>query len=72
MEVRDAEAKSCVKSMTLGISISEGNFLIAALWISKTGRHFHRLHPKLFGVNAKFRSNIKERLLFRSCERNMH
>ena len=28
MEVRDAEAKSCVKSVTLGISIGEGIFLI--------------------------------------------
>ena len=71
MELRDAESKSYIKFVTLVLSIGEGNFLIATLWISKTGRHSHRLHPKLFGADAKFRAKAEERSLFRSCGRNV-
>ena len=68
--VHDSEAKSCIKSVTLGLSLGGGEFLLAIMWVSKTGRHFHRLHPKLFGVDVKFRVNQEERPLFRSCGRN--
>ena len=71
MEVRDAEAKSCIKSVTLGLSIGNVEFLIATLWISKTGRRLHRLYPKRFGADVKFRANSEERPLFRSCGRNV-
>ena len=71
MEVRDDEAKSYVKSAMLGLSTGKVQCLITALLISKTGRHFHRLYPKLFGSDVKFRVNTEERSLFRSCGRNV-
>ena len=69
--MHDSEAKSHTKSVALGLSLGGGEFLLATLWVSKTGRHFHQLHPKLFGVDVKFRINQEERLLFRSCGRNV-
>ena len=59
-----------MKSVVEGLSIGDGEFLIAVIWITARGRHYHSLYPFANGYDVKYRTNSEKRPLIRGCAKH--
>ena len=57
------DTQSFVKSVVDGLSIGDGEFLIAVVWITERGCPCHSLYTFAKGYDVKYRTNSEKRPL---------
>mmetsp|Transcript_33105 Transcript_33105/g.75589 ORF Transcript_33105/g.75589 Transcript_33105/m.75589 type:complete len:861 (+) Transcript_33105:270-2852(+) len=66
------KASDHVKNVVLGLSLGDGEYLIAIAWCTAEQREWHRKFPFVFGNDETFRSNDEDRPLSRLCGLSMN
>jgi len=52
----DKEARDFIICVIQGLSLGNGEFLLAVAWVTSEARHFHSLYPDILGCNARRRT----------------
>lgn len=61
-----AEAKSYVKGIIEGLTMGDGQILLAIMWITKDAKRYHSKFPHVLGLDVTFGTNAEKRPLFRA------
>ncbi len=61
----DKETNSYVKSVVNALTLGDGEVLLAVAWVTKEGREYHRMFPRILGMDVKYGTNNEKRPMCR-------
>ena len=62
---QDDETNYYVKAVVKGLSLGDGEVLLAVAWVTKEGKEYHTMFPRILGVDVTFGTNNEKRPLCR-------
>ena len=65
MDIHD-QGKAFIRALIKGLSIKDGTILLALMWVTKTGKLYHRKFPHVLGLDVTHGTNAEKRGLFRA------
>ena len=59
------DGKAFIKDLIKGLTLKDGTVLLAVMWVTKSGKLYHRKFPYVLGLDVTFGTNSEKRGLFR-------
>ena len=61
----DTDTSTYVKNVIKALQLGDGEILLAVAWVTAEGREYHKMFPRIAGVDVKYGTNNERRPLLR-------